>query len=165
MLELSMNTKKLVIIYDSIMKDYLGDVHTLPNVETCIFHSGSAISKYSLLRQSIDDLNVTVDDDHEKLLKQMHEAMDSCFPPGMELFEKDLYEWDLNSGEFMISSREVEGKYLDLLANVKNKKPLWALGPLHMLLHDSTSKAPSHDCVEFLNNQDVNSVIKGSKKE
>ncbi|KAK6790707.1 hypothetical protein RDI58_009788 [Solanum bulbocastanum] len=164
-LELSMNAKKLVIIYDSIMKDYLGDVHTLPNVETCIFHSGSAISKYSLLRQSIDELNVTVVDDHEKLLKQMHEefpAMDSCFPPGMELFEKDLYEWDLNSGEFMISSREVEGKYLDLLANAKNKKPLWALGPLHMLLqshHDSTSKAPRHECIEFLNNQDVNSVI------
>ncbi|KAG5608315.1 hypothetical protein H5410_019596 [Solanum commersonii] len=109
-LELSMNTKKLVIIYDSIMKDYLG----------------SAISKYSLLRQSIV-VDVGDDgDDHEKLLKQMHEefpAMDSCFPPGMEIFEKDLYEWDINSGEFMISSREVEGKYLDLLANVKNKKP------------------------------------------
>uniref|UniRef100_A0A0V0ICF0 Putative ovule protein n=1 Tax=Solanum chacoense TaxID=4108 RepID=A0A0V0ICF0_SOLCH len=162
-LELSMNTKKLVIIYDSIMKDYLGDVHTLPNVETCIFHSGSAISKYSLLRQSIV-VDVGDDgDDHEKLLKQMHEefpAMDSCFPPGMEEFEKDLYEWDFNSGEFMISSREVEGKYLDLLANAKNKKPLWALGPLHMLLQSHHDKAPpSHECLEFLDNQDVNSVI------
>ncbi|XP_049392838.1 zeatin O-glucosyltransferase-like [Solanum stenotomum] len=159
-LELSMNTKKLVIIYDSIMKDYLGDVHTLPNVETCIFHSGSAISKYSLLRQSIV---VDVDDDGDKLLKQMYEefpAMDSCFPPGMEIFEKDLYEWDFNSGEFMISSREVEGKYLDLLANAKNKKPLWALGPLHMLLQSHHDKAPpSHECLEFLDNQDVNSVI------
>ncbi|WMV22859.1 hypothetical protein MTR67_016244 [Solanum verrucosum] len=101
---------------------------------------GSAISKYSLLRQSIV-VDVGNDgDDHEKLLKQMHEefpAMDSCFPPGMEDFEQDLYEWDFNSGEFIISSREVEGKYLDLLANAKN----------------------NHECLEFLDNQDVNSVI------
>ncbi|XP_055800439.1 zeatin O-glucosyltransferase-like [Solanum dulcamara] len=171
-LELSTNTKKLVIIYDSIMKDYLGDVHSYPNIETCIFHSGSAISKYSLLRQSVDDLEVVDgggdgdDNDHEKLIKQMHEefpAMDSCFPPGMDIFEKDLYEWDLNSGEFMISSREIEGKYLDLLAKAKNKKPLWAFGPLHMLLSSSSSssrnKDPRHECLEFLDNQDLNSVI------
>lgn len=175
-LELSATTKKLVIIYDSIMKDYLGDVHTLDNVATCIFHSGSAISKYSLLRQSVMDLDVVIDNDgddvdHEKLIKQMHEdfpSMHSCFPPGMEVFERDLYEWDLNTGEFMISSREIEGKYLDLLAKAKNKKPLWALGPLHMLLdlhHDSSSssssrdKGPRHECLEFLDNLDVNSVI------
>ncbi|XP_049391746.1 zeatin O-glucosyltransferase-like [Solanum stenotomum] len=162
-LELSKSTKKLVIIYDSIMRVILGDVHSCHNVDTYIFHVGSALSKYSMLRQSINDLDV-VDDDHEKLLHQMHDefpTMDSCYPPLMDVFVKDLHEWDLNSGEFMISSREVEGKYFDLLANAKNKKPLWALGPLHMLLqlshHDSTSYR--HECLEFLDNQDVNSVI------
>ncbi|KAG5608316.1 hypothetical protein H5410_019597 [Solanum commersonii] len=160
-LELSKSTKKLVIIYDSIMRVIIGDVHSCHNVDTYIFHVGSALSKYSMLRQSINDLDVVVDDDHEKLLHQMQDefpTMDSCYPPLMDVFVKDLHEWDLNLGEFMISSREVEGKYFDLLANVKKKKPLWALGPLHMLLQ-SHHKAPRHECLEFLDNQDVNSVI------
>lgn len=168
-LQLSASAKKLVIIYDSIMKNNMGDVHSLPNVETYIFHTGSAFYLYSLLRQSIHD-ELDKDDYHEKLLEEMQDefpTMDSCNPPGIDRFARDLHKWNLNSGEFMISSREFEGKYIDLLAHAKNK-PLWALGPLYMLLqsHNNSStisssgdKAPRHECLEFLDNQDVNSVI------
>ncbi|XP_019248384.1 PREDICTED: zeatin O-glucosyltransferase-like [Nicotiana attenuata] len=71
------------------------------------------------------------------------------------------HEWMLNSGEFMNSYREVEGKYLDLLLanNEKDKKPLWAVGPLHMLLesHESSDRN-RHECLEFLDKQDANSI-------
>ncbi|XP_055801722.1 zeatin O-glucosyltransferase-like [Solanum dulcamara] len=116
-LQLSINAKKLVIIYDSVMKNYMGDVHSIPNVETCIFHSGSAISKYYLLQQSVHDLDVVVDVGHE------FPAMDSCYPPLMEVFLRDLHEWDLNSGEFMISSREIEGTSL-LVMNLLNSSTI-----------------------------------------
>ncbi|KAK4344406.1 hypothetical protein RND71_037500 [Anisodus tanguticus] len=89
--------------------------------------------------------------------------MESCFGPYMAMFVKMEREWKLNSGEFINSCREVEGKYLDLLANEStDKKPLWAIGPLHMLLlesHDSSSSTTSHECLAFLDEQDVNSVI------
>lgn len=70
----------------------MGDVHSLPNVETCTFHMGSALNRYSLLRQSI--LDVVVDDDHEKLLQQMQDefpTMYSSYPPRMELFVRALH--------------------------------------------------------------------------
>lgn len=60
----------------------------------------------------------------------------------------------------MNSCRELEGKYLDLLDNAKDNKPWLAVGPLHMLLesHDSSNRS-RHECLEFLDKQDANSVI------
>ncbi|KAJ8528072.1 hypothetical protein K7X08_015523 [Anisodus acutangulus] len=160
--ELSTNAKRLIIIHDNPMRTSIGDVLSFPDVESYIFHSVPAFTRYSLFRQCID----IVDGDHDKILQQLQDefpTMESCFGPYMAMFVKMEREWKLNSGEFINSCREVEGKYLDLLANESTgKKPLWAIGPLHMLLlesHDSGSSTTSHECLAFLDEQDVNSVI------
>ncbi|KAF3619227.1 Zeatin O-xylosyltransferase [Capsicum annuum] len=73
-------------------------------------------------------------------------------------------ELALHSGEVIKSCKEVEGKYPDLLADAKDR-PLWAFGPFHMLLESLESISSSscnmtcHECLEFLDKQDVNSVI------
>ncbi|XP_060210104.1 zeatin O-glucosyltransferase-like [Lycium barbarum] len=160
--DLSTNAKRLVIIHDNPMRTSIGDVLSFPNVESYIFHSIPAFTRYSLFRQCID----IVDDDHDKMIQQLQDkfpTVESCFGPHMTLFVKMEREWKLNSGEFINSSREVEGKYLDLLANEStHKKPLWAIGPLQMLLlesHHSRSSTTRHECLAFLDEQDVNSVI------
>ncbi|MCD9638595.1 hypothetical protein HAX54_022655 [Datura stramonium] len=158
--ELSTNSKRLVIINDNIMKHYLGDVHSFQSVESYMFHPISAFTRYSLLRQSIPD--IVDDDDHDKMIQQMQDEfplVESWGSPYMEMFLRMEQECKLHSGEIMNSCREVEGKYLDLLANTKDK-PLWAVGPLHMLLESQdSSNRTRHECLEFLDKQDVNSVI------
>ncbi|KAK4343262.1 hypothetical protein RND71_036356 [Anisodus tanguticus] len=160
--ELSTNAKRLVIIHDNPMRTSIGDVLSFPDVESYIFHSVPAFTRYSLFQQCTD----IVDGDHEKMVQQLQDEfpmMESCFGPYMAMFVKMEREWKLNSGEFINSCREVEGKYLDLLANEStHNKPLWAIGPLHMLLlesHDSSSSTTRHECLAFLDEQDVNSVI------
>ncbi|XP_019248313.1 PREDICTED: zeatin O-glucosyltransferase-like [Nicotiana attenuata] len=160
-LELSINAKRLIIIHDNPMTTAMGDVLSFPNVESYIFHSIPAFTRYSLFRQCID----SVDDDHEEILPQLQDELpttESCFGQYMALFVRIEREWKLNAGEIMNSCREVEGKYLDLLAHESiDKKPLWAVGPLHMLLLEShnSSNTTRHECLEYLDMQDVNSVI------
>ncbi|KAK4343286.1 hypothetical protein RND71_036380 [Anisodus tanguticus] len=160
--ELSTNAKRLVIIHDNPMRTSIGDVLSFPDVESYIFHYVPAFTRYSLFRQCTD----IVDGDHDKMLQQLQDEfpmMESCFGPYMAMFVKMEREWTLNSGEFINSCREVEGKYLYLLVNEStHNKPLWAIGPLHMLLlesHDSSSSTTRHECLAFLDEQDVNSVI------
>lgn len=160
--ELATNAKKLVIIHDLIMSDQIQDVHTLiSNVESYIFHTGATFSRYSSFRQSIPGL--VDDDDHEKLIEQMEDEF-PVLEPHQKLWFSMEHELKLQSGEIINSCKEVEGKYLDLLANAKHK-PLWIFGPFHLMLesHDSISFSPSnmtrHESLEFLDKQDVNSVI------
>ncbi|PHT52343.1 hypothetical protein CQW23_06805 [Capsicum baccatum] len=160
--ELATNAKKLVIIHDLMMSDQIQDVHTLiSNVESYIFHTGATFSRYSSFRQSIP--GVVDDDDHEKLIEQMEDEF-PVLEPHQKLWFRMEHELKLQSGEIINSCKEVEGKYLDLLANAKHK-PLWIFGPFHLMLesHDSISFSPSnitrHESLAFLDKQDVNSVI------
>lgn len=69
------------------------------------------------------------------------------------------HEWKLNSGNIINSCREVESKYVDLLAHTTDRQ-YWAVGPVHMLLESrDSSNMTKNECIEFLDKQDVNSVI------
>ncbi|KAM3321361.1 hypothetical protein P3S67_008563 [Capsicum chacoense] len=51
--------------------------------------------------------------------------------------------------------------FLPILAHTKDNKQWWAIGPFHMLLLEShnSSNRTRHECLEFLDKKDVNSVI------
>ncbi|KAM3383474.1 zeatin O-glucosyltransferase [Capsicum galapagoense] len=159
-LELTTNAKRLVVIHDNIMTEHIWEVNTFPNVMSYIFHVGSAFNRYYLLQQSIPDI---VDDDHVKLVEQMHDEL-LLLEPHVKLMVRMEHELEFHSGEVINSCKEVEGKYIDLLAKEK-RKPSWAFGPFHMLVesHDSISSSSSnmtrHECLEFLDKQDASSVI------
>ncbi|XP_060210102.1 zeatin O-glucosyltransferase-like [Lycium barbarum] len=102
--------------------------------------------------------------DRDKVARQVFDELpqvEDCFGPDIFEFVKKERECNLNTGEFMNSCRELEGKYLDVLASVR-KKPLFALGPFHMLQEfspESSSNGYRHECLEFLDKQDANSVM------
>ncbi|XP_055801245.1 zeatin O-glucosyltransferase-like [Solanum dulcamara] len=154
--ELSTKAKRLVIIHDLIMSEPILDVHTLLNVKSYIFQTGSTFNRYSAFKQTIPDI-IEDDDDHEKLVKQMQDEF-----PLLEPHEKFLFEMELElkhqSGEIINSCKEVEGRYPELLANAK-EKPIWAFGPFHMLLDSSSSNNMTRSLELFLDKQDDNSVI------
>ncbi|XP_060212999.1 zeatin O-glucosyltransferase-like [Lycium barbarum] len=160
--ELSKNTKRLVIIHDCLMITYIGDLCSIPNLKCYFFHSISSFVRYSTLRQVVD----IVDEDQDKLIQQLGDefpTVESTFGPNLEEYIKEEREWKLSSGVIMNSFRELEGKYLDSLSiYVDNNKPLWCLGPFHMLLESSIDirdTSAQHVCLEFLDKQDVRSVL------
>ncbi|KAM3383469.1 zeatin O-glucosyltransferase [Capsicum galapagoense] len=158
--QLSTKAKRLVLIHEFLMTEQIWNVHTFPNVKSYIFHAGSAFNRYYYLQQSIPDI---VDDDHEKMVEKMHDEF-QLLEPRVKLMVREEHELTFHSGEIINSCKEVEGKYINLLANAKDK-PLWAFGPFRMLLewHESNSSLSSNmirnECLEFLDKQDVNSVI------
>ncbi|XP_019248314.1 PREDICTED: zeatin O-glucosyltransferase-like [Nicotiana attenuata] len=134
-IDLSTNAKRFDIIHDSIMMDHVRDVHSYPNVKSYMFHSISAFARYSLLRQSID--HIVDDDDHEGMIEKMPDEfplLESTVAPFAAVLLRKEHEWKLNSGEIMNSCRELEES------------------------HDSNNKS-RHECLDFLDKQDANSVI------
>ncbi|MCD7467794.1 hypothetical protein HAX54_005416 [Datura stramonium] len=159
---LSKNTKRLVIIHDCLMISYIGDLHSIPNFKCYSFHSISSFVRYSTLRQ----VTHIVDEDQDQLIQQLRgefPTVESTFGPNLEEYIREEREWKLSSGVIMNSFRELEGKYLDSLAiYAENSKPLWCLGPFNMLLESSLdlcNMSTQHVCLDFLDKQDVNSVI------
>ncbi|XP_019248312.1 PREDICTED: zeatin O-glucosyltransferase-like [Nicotiana attenuata] len=74
---------------------------------------------YSASRQIVN----VVDEDHDKMITQLDEfpRVKNCFGSDIVEFVKKEREPNPNTGEFMNFSRELEGKCIDLLANVRSK--------------------------------------------
>ncbi|KAJ8560281.1 hypothetical protein K7X08_004339 [Anisodus acutangulus] len=107
--ELSKNAKGLVAIHDCLMITYIWDLHSIPNLKCCFFHSVSSFVRYLTLRQVID----IVDEDQDKLIEQLGDefpTVESTFGPNLEEYIKEEREWKLSSGVIMNSFRELEGK-------------------------------------------------------
>ncbi|XP_060212987.1 zeatin O-glucosyltransferase-like [Lycium barbarum] len=163
--ELSTNTKRLVMIHDCLMISYIGDhLHLMSNFKCYAFHPTSAFTRYSSLRQTIH----IVDEDHDEMIQQLGEefpTVESTFGPNMAEYVGKELKWKHNSGDIINSCRELEGNFIDSLAKAKENTPLWAFGPFNMLpesldsLSISGNKKTSHKCLDFLDKQDVNSVI------
>ncbi|XP_059299246.1 zeatin O-glucosyltransferase-like [Lycium ferocissimum] len=163
--ELSTNTKRLIMIHDCLMISYIGDhLHLMSNFKCYAFHPTSAFTRYSSLRQTIH----IVDEDHDEMIQQLGEefpTVESTFGPNMAEYVGKELKWKHNSGDIINSCRELEGNFIDSLAKAKENTPLWAFGPFNMLpesldsLSISGNKKTSHKCLDFLDKQDVNSVI------
>ncbi|KAH0662414.1 hypothetical protein KY284_027345 [Solanum tuberosum] len=159
---LSKNTKRLVIIHDCLMITYIRDLHSIPNIKCYSYHSISSFVRYSTFRQVLH----IVDEDQDKLIQELGDefpTVESTFGPHLEEYIQEEREWKLNSGAVLNSFRELEDKYLDSFAiHAEDITPVWCLGPFHMLLESSVdlyNKSAQHVSLEFLDKQDVNSVI------
>lgn len=136
--ELSKKYRRVIVIYDSLMAWVLQDVFSIPNVEC---YSSRSISAFSL--HAWDETSVTTE--FSEFLKLQME-----------------YREIVNSGDLFNSCYEIEGLYLDLLAkeekNARHKQ--WAVGPLNPLkLFDKKDSGKPHRCIEWLDNQEPNSVM------
>ncbi|CAN4097843.1 unnamed protein product [Withania somnifera] len=131
-----------------------------------VFLERLAFTRYSTLRQTIH----IVDENHDKMIQRLGEefpTVESTFGANMAEYVGKELKWKHNSGDIINSCIELEGKFIDSLARVKENTPLWAFGPFNMMPESLTSlsisssgnKKTSHMCLEFLDKQDINSVI------
>ncbi|XP_015079763.1 zeatin O-glucosyltransferase-like [Solanum pennellii] len=157
---LSKNTgKRLVVIHDCLMITYISDLDSIPNIKCYSFHFFSSFVRYSTTRQVLH----IVDEDQDKLIQELGDefpTVESTFGPHMEEYIQEEREWKLNSGAVLNSFRELEDKYLHSFAiHTEDNSPVWCLGPFHMLLESSVDLYNKSASLEFLDKQEVNSVI------
>ncbi|KAI5682838.1 hypothetical protein M9H77_04066 [Catharanthus roseus] len=161
-LELAVNTPRIIVIYDSLMPYVIQDVvPSIPNAESYCFHSTSAFTIYSFLWEAIGKPDVP----EAELFKQvLLPPRESSFPQKMaEYAQLQTESRKVNSGNIFNSCREIEGSYLDVLAKFRlsDTDKYWALGPFNPVFipEEKNQQGKRHKCLEWLDKQAPNSVI------
>lgn len=156
---LSTTSRRVVVIYDSMMACAVQDTTSLANSEAYCFQSISAFSVYTLYWEYMGKPDVPPEAEIIKLTP----SMEGCFVP--EFFEATdllLAIPKFNSGDIYNTSRVIEGAFLDLLAKEKTtgNDMCWAIGPFHPVLSSqNTDTNSSNKCIQWLDKQSPGSVI------
>ncbi|CAN4089885.1 unnamed protein product [Withania somnifera] len=154
--EISLKSRRVIVIHDSYMSYNVQDVTSLPNAESYIFNCVSAFTLCCFLCLRIGK-SVQLG---EELLKKLP-SLDGVMPDEFWDFTASQSPYvDIRSGDIFNTSRVAEAKFLDLLAQVgseQNKKQ-WAIGPILPTKLDHISNR-NDICLEWLNKQPPRSVL------
>ncbi|KAL8459931.1 hypothetical protein ACS0TY_031729 [Phlomoides rotata] len=153
---ISSKYSRVVVIFDSLMSYVVQDIDSVPNVESYCFRSVSAFTVYSIYWDAAGRPDLL----GEARIMNEIPSMEGIFPPEFKEFSvlqrgsKKIF-----SGDLFNSSRAIEGVYLDLLETEKKSgaEKTWALGPFNPFVFQA--KNERHKCLEWLDKQEVNSVI------
>ncbi|KAL8459930.1 hypothetical protein ACS0TY_031728 [Phlomoides rotata] len=158
------------------------DIDSVPNVESYCFRSVSAFTVYSYYWEAAGRPDLPAG---ARILKEIP-TLDGLFPPEFAEFEDLQMNSRKNfSGDIFNSSRVIEGLCLDFLRSVlyrdllakqnvnvavlryttctlciiscTSSEKIWALGPFNPFVF--RLKNERHKCLEWLDKQEVNSVI------
>ncbi|XP_047311521.1 zeatin O-xylosyltransferase-like [Impatiens glandulifera] len=158
-------SRRLVIIHDPLLAYVVQDAASLPNVESYSFNCGSAFCSFCFTCQFSGKPFPL------ELKPDAIPTMDNCISPEIVKFFGLQSQFDhLGHGKLFNTCREIEGPYLDLLAQTtthaeeeedvhkKKKKKQWAISPLFPIIaNDDEDKA--HPTLEWLDKQPPKSVI------
>ncbi|XP_055802297.1 zeatin O-glucosyltransferase-like [Solanum dulcamara] len=155
---LSANHRKVVVIYDSLMKCVVQDLPQLPNTECYCFNSTSAFMSYSYLWELKGKPLHPGTENYEDI-----PTIGDSFPPEFWEFLKtqEQVDWKINCGELYNSSRVIESLYLDLMAKEYDGMKQWAIGPFNPMEPQEKSKGSNkrHESLDWLDKQERDSVI------
>ncbi|XVE75578.1 hypothetical protein DITRI_Ditri12bG0104800 [Diplodiscus trichospermus] len=154
---LSSQTRKVVVIHDSIMGSVVQEVSSLPSAESYTFHTVSAFSLFFYVWESMGKPHVKA----EMPDKIDVPSLEGCFTDDFLKFIAMQYQYlDVNVGNIYNTSKVIEGTYLELLAETTKGKENWALGPFNPVrIPEKNSSAARHYCLEWLDKQAINSVL------
>lgn len=161
--EISVTTRRLVVIHDSLMGSVVQDFVTLPNAESYTFHSVSAFTICLYTTK-------TIQNELAKLIEPQVVTKDHLsfegFTSEFKRFMNTQHEYaKLSSGRIYNSCTIVEQAMLDLLENEERKrnKKLWALGPFNPVDIKRTTRednnGTNYECLKWLDKQETSSVI------
>ncbi|CAN4080888.1 unnamed protein product [Withania somnifera] len=154
--DISSKSRRLIVVHDPLMSYNVQDVSSLPNAESYMFSCISAFTSYCLIclffRMSAQH--------EEELLKKLPSLEGIMTDEATNFSASQLPYFDIRSGDIYNTSKVIEGKYLDLLAQAEinlNKKQ-WAIGPILPTKLNHISNM-NNICLEWLNKQPPNSVL------
>ncbi|CAN4111600.1 unnamed protein product [Withania somnifera] len=166
--ELSSTTRRVVIVYDSLMAFVVQDIISIPNAEAYCFHAISAFTTSSIIWQGIEKflhLPTFLLKFARKLVKIPEElpSLESSFTHEfLDFISMQDKHHNICSGNLIDTCKVVEGPYLEILANLHRlfrRGNQWALGPFNPIKIQKDSKDHCHKCLRWLDKQEPNSVI------
>ncbi|KAI3471618.1 hypothetical protein Pfo_028268 [Paulownia fortunei] len=122
-------SRRVVIIYDSLMGSVVQDFVKFPNAEAYTFHSVSAYTIFFFLWENMGR-PFTID---AEILENLP-SLEGCFTSEFGKFVGRQHEYmKLNSGRIYNTCRVVESLFLELLEKpeISGNKKQWALGPFN----------------------------------
>ncbi|KAK9707122.1 hypothetical protein RND81_07G173700 [Saponaria officinalis] len=158
--QLSVECRRIVVIYDSLMVYVVQDVANIQNVELFSF---APIGAFALFLSWFDMLDgkLPFEVDSSVIPQCDIPSDEGCFMPEMEkiVAEKIVKYLGLEAGSLHNTSRVIEGKYIEVLEKLSGKK-CFAIGPVNPVeIEKLETETPRHECLEWLDGQEKNSVI------
>ncbi|KAL6138066.1 hypothetical protein ACLB2K_063352 [Fragaria x ananassa] len=157
--KLASQTRRVVVIHDSLMASVIQDVGSIANSESYTFHSVSAFAVFLYLWEGIGCPPELQGVQVKSKIPDNVPSLEDCFPDEFMNFIVAQYEYTgYNSGNIYNASRTIEGEYVDLLNKLGDDKKHWAVGPFNPVsVPEKNGKR--HACLEWLDEQEPNSVI------
>ncbi|KAJ8449831.1 LOW QUALITY PROTEIN: hypothetical protein Cgig2_001487 [Carnegiea gigantea] len=156
--DLSTKFSRIVIIHDILMASVVQDVKLIPNAEAYSFVPISAFNMFMSTWESLSEKPFQLDSD-----------IPTCLPPFVcsvpqevnDFVSKQFEFQDFQSGTLFNTSRLIEGKYLELLERLPSNasKKNFAVGPFNPLQMKSENEKQRHECLEWLDKQEADSVM------
>ncbi|XP_059308879.1 zeatin O-xylosyltransferase-like [Lycium ferocissimum] len=154
--DISSKSRRVVVVHDSLMSYNVQDVSSLHNAESYIFNCISVFTLYCLICFSVG-IPVQLE---EELLKKLPSLEGIMTDKIRDRGASQSPYVDVRSGYIHNTSKVIEGKFLDLLAQVggtQNKKQ-WAIGPILPTKLNHVSNR-NDICLDWLNKQPPRSVL------
>ncbi|CAK9182425.1 unnamed protein product [Ilex paraguariensis] len=148
---LSAATKRVIVIHDSLMASVVQDVPSIPSAESYCFRSISAFatSLFRFARRKTFPIDA-------EILKEAP-SIESCSTSEFWEFRRTQLEHRIfNSGNLCNTSRVIEDRYIDMLAQeqVDGTSKHWAIGPFNPVdLLKNKNSIRRHSCLEWLDKQ------------
>ncbi|KAD0579080.1 hypothetical protein E3N88_44038 [Mikania micrantha] len=155
---LSASARRVAVVHDFLMSYVVQDVKTIPNAETYIFNPISACDGFWRAWERLGR-PFSVDPD---VLDRLPSDDGTFSPEFIKFVNLQLSHIGFHVGDLYDSSRVIESEYLDYLdrEEIKEKKKIWAIGPLSYADKEVTTVSKNrHDCLQWLDLQPLNSVI------
>ncbi|KAJ8562684.1 hypothetical protein K7X08_031136 [Anisodus acutangulus] len=150
---ISSKSRRVVVVHDTYTSYNVQDVSSLPNAESYIFNCISAFSSYCFTCLFMG-MPVQLGEELLKMLPSLEGIMSD---EARDFIALQSPYMDIRSGGIYNTSKVIEGEFLDLLAQVENKKQ-WAIGPILPTKLDCASNR-NDICLEWLNKQPPRSVL------
>lgn len=179
--EVSKRTRRLVVVYDSLMASVVQDVVSIPNAEAYCFH---IVPAFMISSMYLEDELIRLHLPYffgkfvVRLLLPSGFEFPNNLPPYQSSFIPEFMEYIIKehlhnkfcSGNIYNSCKVIEGPYLDVLARFNRLlgrgSKQWAIGPLHPIASSATNDDDDqnnmmncHECLKWLDKQEPNSVI------
>lgn len=153
--KLSSAYTRLVLVFDSQMAITVQNIRLIPNAESYCFHVMSAFSLFSFFWEAAGKPPQSTE---AEPLREVP-PIEGCYSP--EFQEYILLQRrtrNFHKGNILNTNRITETLYLDLLENASKLKH-WAIGPFNPVDVLQTESSNRHRCLNWLDEQPVNSVI------
>ncbi|XP_073157654.1 zeatin O-glucosyltransferase-like [Henckelia pumila] len=154
-LEMSLNTTRVVVIYDRLMIEVIRDAVSIPNAE---FYGFNCISVFSLFLVLWEAMGKPFEVEGE--LKKVTSVKEFLSEGLVNFIASKSELFDGRAGDIHNTSRLIEGPYMDLLSRqeISGGKKQWAIRP--SISPRSTEGGGSrHTCLDWLDKQAPRSVI------